>query len=57
MDRFRPPSPEIVKAYCCYCQGEIYAGEDVYEILGDIVHEQCLSAYAGGLKAIEEVLG
>jgi hypothetical protein len=56
MDRFRPPSPEIVKAYCCYCQGEIYAGEDVYEILGDIVHEQCLSAYAGGLKAIEEVL-
>ncbi|WHH58285.1 hypothetical protein [Petroclostridium sp. X23] len=33
---------------CDECGGEIYPGEGVYEIEGDIIHERCLGDYAKG---------
>lgn len=40
-----PPEDKIY-GYCDYCGGEIYEGEDVYEIFGDVIHEDCLLDYA-----------
>lgn len=40
-----PPEDKIF-GYCDHCGGEIYMGEDIYEINGDIIHEDCLLDYA-----------
>lgn len=40
-----PPEDEIC-GYCDFCGGEIYVGEEVYGINGDIIHEDCLLDYA-----------
>ncbi len=40
-----PPEDKIF-GYCDHCGGEIYEGEDIYEIDGDIIHEECLLDYA-----------
>lgn len=39
-----PPEDKIF-GYCDHCGGEIYEGEEVYEIEGDIIHEDCLLDY------------
>lgn len=40
------PPEEVVVAHCDCCGDEIYEGEDVYEIDGDLIHEDCLWDYA-----------
>ncbi len=40
-DTLEPPD-DVIVGRCDYCGGEIYEGEDVYEIDGDIIHEECL---------------
>lgn len=40
------PPEDKVFGYCDQCGGEIYEGEDIYEIDGDIIHEDCLLDYA-----------
>lgn len=39
------PPEDKVFGYCDHCDGEIYVGEVVYEIDGDIIHEDCLLDY------------
>lgn len=36
-----PPEDKIY-GYCAHCGGEIYEGEEIYEIDGEEVHEDCL---------------
>lgn len=31
---------------CCYCEDSIYEGEEIYDIDGDIIHEDCLRDWA-----------
>ncbi len=53
-----PPMPKIL-AYCAGCGGEIYKGEEVYEIDGDIIHKdsECLVSYIDpNVLNIEEAL-
>lgn len=40
------PPEDVVIGYCACCGGEIYEGEDIYEIDGDLIHDDCLSEYA-----------
>jgi hypothetical protein len=47
-------------AYCEGCGGEIYEGEDVYVVEGEILHAEwkCLVQYIDPeVKTIEEALG
>ena len=39
------PPEDKVFCYCDHCGGEIYDGEEYYEIKGDLVHEDCLLDY------------
>ncbi len=64
LDRFSwglpDPQDAEVLAYCEGCGGEIYAGEVVYRIKGDIIHAEmeCLREYmAPEILTIEEALG
>jgi hypothetical protein len=64
LDRFAQglPDPQEaeVKAYCEGCGGEIYEGEDVYVVEGEILHaeRECLVQYIDPeIKTIEEALG
>ena len=64
LDRFAqgPPDPQgaEVMAYCEGCGGEIYEGEDVYVVEGEILHaeRECLMQYIDPeVKTIEEALG
>ena len=64
LDRFSQglPDPQDaeVMAYCEGCGGEIYPGEDVYCVNGDILHMEweCLYRYIDPeLKTVEEALG
>ena len=64
LDRFAQglpnPAEARVMAYCEGCGGEIYEGEDVYCVNGDIIHAdwECLVLYIDPVaKTIEEVLG
>jgi len=64
LDRFAQglPDPQDaeVMAYCEGCGGEIYPGEDVYCVNGDIIHAEweCLVQYIDPeVKTIEEALG
>ena len=40
-----PPEDKPI-AYCDYCGGEIYEGETVYSIDGQLIHEDCLHDFA-----------
>lgn len=40
-----PPEDEVY-GYCDQCGREIYDGEDVYDIDGHTIHEDCLLDYA-----------
>ena len=53
----RDPQNAPIKAYCDHCGLEIYSGMEVYEICDSVIHEDCLVAFAGRLKIIEEVVG
>ena len=64
LDRFAQglPDPQDaeVMAYCEGCGGEIYPGEEVYVIDGEILHSEweCLMEYIGvRIMTIEEALG
>lgn len=64
LDRFAQglPDPQNAKvmAYCEGCGGEIYEGEDVYVVNGEILHDdwECLVQYIDpDVKTIEEALG
>lgn len=64
LDRFSQglPDPQETKvmAYCEGCGGEIYPGEDVYRINGDILHNdwECLARYIDPeVMSVEEALG
>jgi len=64
LDRFSQgiPDPQDaeVMTYCEGCGGEIYPGEDVYCVNGDIIHAEweCLVQYIDPeVKTIEEALG
>ena len=49
-----------VMAECAGCSGEIYPGEEVYVIYGEILHSEweCLMEYIGvRIMTIEEALG
>ena len=43
--RLEPPDVETLE-YCGCCGGEIYAGDTVYRIDGQFIHEDCLYDYA-----------
>ena len=32
--------------YCDFCGAEVYSGDLIYRIEGEIIHEECLSDYA-----------
>lgn len=51
------PPEDKVFCYCDYCGGEIYEGEDIYEIDGDIIHEDCLLDYAKDKLAVRREAG
>ena len=54
------PQEAEVKAHCEGCGGEIYAGEEVYVVEGEILHAEwdCLVKYIDPeVKTIEEALG
>jgi hypothetical protein len=64
LDRFAqgPPNPADAKvmAECAGCGGEIYEGEDVYIVNGDITHldYECLMKYIDPeVATVEEALG
>jgi len=64
LDRFSQgmPDPQEAKvmAYCKGCVKEIYEGEDVYVVDGEILHAEweCLVQYIDPeVKTIEEALG
>ncbi len=64
LDRFAqgPPNPADAKvmAECAGCGGEIYAGDFVYVLDGDIVHSDvdCLLSYLDlEMIPVEEALG
>lgn len=40
------PPEDVVVGYCVHCGGEIYDGETVYNIDGDLIHEDCLHDFA-----------
>lgn len=40
------PPEDVVVGYCACCGDEIYEGDDVYEIDGDLIHDDCLREYA-----------
>ena len=40
-----PPEDKPI-AYCDYCGGEIYEGETVYTVDGQLIHEDCLHDFA-----------
>ncbi len=39
------PPEDRVYALCDYCNGEIYSGEDYYDIDGDMIHGDCFYKY------------
>ena len=43
--------------YCDQCGGEIYEGEEVYDIDGDTIHEDCLLDYAREHLAVKREAG
>ena len=64
LDRFAQglPDPQEaeVKAHCEGCGGEIYDGEEVYVVEGEILHAEweCLVRYIDPeLMTVEEALG
>lgn len=40
------PPEDAVADYCGHCGGEIYQGETVYRIDGNLIHEDCLNDFA-----------
>jgi len=40
------PPEDVVVGYCDQCGGEIYEGETVYRIDGQLIHEDCLEDFA-----------
>ena len=40
------PDDPIVVGECPVCLGEIYAGETIYRINGETIHEECLREWA-----------
>lgn len=48
------PPEDVIVGYCDYCGGEIYEGEEVYEIDGDVVHEDCLLDYVKENMAVKK---
>lgn len=41
---FEPKEP-LIYGYCDYCDGEIYDGDECYEIMGYEVHEDCIEDF------------
>lgn len=37
--------PEVI-GYCAACNSEIYETDDCYDIDGDMIHDDCLTAWA-----------
>lgn len=48
------PPEDKVFAMCDHCGGEIYEGEEYYEIDGDLIHEDCLLDYVKENLAIRK---
>lgn len=40
------PPEDVVFATCDHCGGEIYEGEEFYDIDGEFIHEDCLHDWA-----------
>lgn len=62
LDRFSQglcdPQEAPVVATCEACGGEIYEGELVYSISGDIIHPDCLAEHTGAvLMSVEDAAG
>lgn len=53
MDRFLflDPEPPRVVCQCEYCHEEVYEGDDVYNIDGEIIHEDCFVDYCRDVYA------
>jgi hypothetical protein len=43
-----PPEPEeVTVAYCKYCDGDVFAGEEAYKVnVNEWVHDECFLDYA-----------
>lgn len=41
-----PYDLEILVSYCPLCDGEVYKGEEVFNVEGEYVHEECFEEYA-----------
>lgn len=48
------PPEDVIVGYCDHCGGEIYEGEEIYEIDGDVVHEDCLLDYVKENMAVKK---
>lgn len=62
LDRFSrgltDPQAAPVVVTCAACSGEIYEGELVYSISGDIIHPDCLAEHTGAvLMSVEDAAG
>lgn len=51
------PSEDVIVGYCDQCGGEIYEGEEVYDIDCCTVHEDCLLDYAKEHLAVRREAG
>lgn len=51
------PPEDIIVGYCDQCGGEIYEGEEVYDIDCCTVHEDCLLDYAKERLAVKREAG
>lgn len=45
-ERSLEPPEDVPVGYCEHCGGEIYEGETVYRIDGQLIHEDCLWDFA-----------
>lgn len=40
------PPADVVIGYCPICKDEVYIGENVYDIDGKYIHEECIGEFA-----------
>ena len=51
------PPEDVIVGYCNQCGGEIYEGEEVYDIDCCTVHEDCLLDYVRERLAVKREAG
>lgn len=46
LERPLDPPEDKIFGYCSCCGREIYEGEEIYNIKGEVIHEDCLHDFA-----------